>query len=188
LAALSQKDIDLQGTNVQKQILSSEVYSKSRYVGVYLSMGKELPTQLILNDLLRPDSGKVCFIPFIDNSQNKIKMLKVNSEADIKENFKPNKWGILEPINHDQRENALDAKTLDLLIVPGLAFSLRGARCGRGKGYYDRFIEESETVMVNVGLPPPITLGVGFSCQEVEDIPMMPTDKYLNKVLFPHRD
>eukprot|EP01013_Petalomonas_cantuscygni_P020055 TRINITY_DN38205_c0_g1_i1.p1 TRINITY_DN38205_c0_g1~~TRINITY_DN38205_c0_g1_i1.p1 ORF type:complete len:329 (+),score=28.45 TRINITY_DN38205_c0_g1_i1:30-1016(+) len=34
------------------------------------------------------------------------------------------------------------AGTLDVVFVPGLAFDAAGRRCGRGKGYYDRFLAE----------------------------------------------
>jgi len=47
------------------------------------------------------------------------------------------------------RENMLD---VDLVIVPGVVFDEKCARYGRGKGYYDRFLEvlPKKTIMIGI--------------------------------------
>jgi 5-formyltetrahydrofolate cyclo-ligase len=62
----------------------------------------------------------------------------------------------------------------DLVIVPGLAFDLTGARLGRGKGFYDRWLAANPTVR---------TLGVCFKCQILERIPAEPHDVRVNAIL-----
>ncbi len=47
-----------------------------------------------------------------------------------------NRWGIPEPM----RNNPVDVRLLDLIIVPLLVCDLYGNRIGYGKGYYDRFL------------------------------------------------
>jgi len=46
------------------------------------------------------------------------------------------KFGILEPIGDG---TPVSASEMDLVFVPGMAFSEDGVRLGRGKGYYDKF-------------------------------------------------
>ncbi|MCE9519416.1 MAG: 5-formyltetrahydrofolate cyclo-ligase [Verrucomicrobia bacterium] len=59
---------------------------------------------------------------------------------------------------------------LDVVLVPGLAFSFRdGARLGRGKGYYDRVLAKLK--------PDARVIGVGFSVQMIESIPREPHDQ-----------
>jgi 5-formyltetrahydrofolate cyclo-ligase len=60
-----------------------------------------------------------------------------------------------------------------LLIVPGLAFTKLGDRLGRGKGYYDRYLENFKGV----------TIGVAFNEQILEELPLDSHDRKLNFVV-----
>ncbi|MEM9167077.1 MAG: 5-formyltetrahydrofolate cyclo-ligase [Planctomycetota bacterium] len=62
----------------------------------------------------------------------------------------------------------LPLERLDLVIVPGLAYTCSGGRLGRGAGFYDRFLARLEPSTVRVGL----ALGV----QMREELPTEPTD------------
>lgn len=64
---------------------------------------------------------------------------------------------------------------MDIIIVPGLAFSEHGDRLGYGGGYYD---------VVLAGLSPSTqTIGVAFQCQRGWDIPCEPHDQRVGVVV-----
>lgn len=62
---------------------------------------------------------------------------------------------------------------IDLVIVPGRAFDLEGHRLGRGKGFYDVFLENYTGVKI----------GLCFDFQLKETIPFEPFDCVMHKVI-----
>ena len=68
-----------------------------------------------------------------------------------------------------------DPATVDVVIVPGLAFTVAGDRLGQGGGWYDRFLPRTR--------PGCTTIGVGFEPQLVESIPTEPHDVRLDVVI-----
>lgn len=77
----------------------------------------------------------------------------------------PGRWGIWEPT--DEAPLLSDYSRLDLVVVPGVAFSSDGKRLGRGKSFYDRFLPL---------VPRAAFVGVCYPCQLVEQIPADPWD------------
>lgn len=65
-------------------------------------------------------------------------------------------FNIEEPTGDD----TADMSDIELVIVPGVAYDRHGNRIGRGKGYYDRLLRDTEAV----------TMGVAFACQLCDDI------------------
>jgi 5-formyltetrahydrofolate cyclo-ligase len=45
-------------------------------------------------------------------------------------------YGIMEPVCGE----AIAPEEIDVMIVPGVVFTPEGGRCGRGKGYYDKYM------------------------------------------------
>ena len=78
--------------------------------------------------------------------------------------------GILSP-----RGEAVDPETIDLVIVPGLAFTTAGARLGRGGGHYDRFLP---TLRRGCSV-----VGVCFAEQLLDELPCEPHDGNMDVVV-----
>jgi 5-formyltetrahydrofolate cyclo-ligase len=184
LSNLPQNEMLRQGYIIQNKLLRSEIYKRSRAIGIYISTEREVPTRLIIDDILQPASEKICYVPQVLNG-TEMRLVRVYSLHDL-ESFPFNKWSIPEPPKEDNREDALESVNLDLLIVPGIAFDKKGRRLGRGKGFYDRFIQKCEDVMALHNKPKPILVGLAFSQQIVDEIPVDPHDKILDYVLTPN--
>lgn len=80
-------------------------------------------------------------------------------------------YGLLEPI--EAKTKAVSIDSIDLLIVPGLAFTVEGYRLGVGGGYYDRFLLKYKGE----------TVALAFESQLVPSLPMEPHDLPVGKII-----
>jgi 5-formyltetrahydrofolate cyclo-ligase len=64
---------------------------------------------------------------------------------------------------------------LDLIVVPGLAFTTDGNRLGRGAGFYDRFLSTIPGTTVKIG--------VCFEVQQLSHLPQEPHDVRMDAVV-----
>lgn len=95
----------------------------------YVSFGSEVST----HDMMRRCfGGKTVLAPRVNGNE-----LHVHELASMDE-LKSGAFGILEPVTGLPE---VDPATVQIVLVPGAAFDLRGHRIGYGKGYYDRMLE-----------------------------------------------
>ena len=87
-----------------------------------------------------------------------------------------NTFGIWEPVAGEK----IDAKSLDLVCAPLVAFDQDGHRIGMGGGYYDRYF--SFLANRNRWRQPKL-IGLAFDCQKVEKIRPNPWDIRLYSVV-----
>ncbi len=78
-------------------------------------------------------------------------------------------YGIAEPVG----EPFTDYDSIDLIVVPGLAFDNTGRRLGRGKGYYDKLLPQIKAPK----------LGICFPFQLVDEVPAEPFDFRMDGVI-----
>ena len=81
----------------------------------------------------------------------------------------PGRFGIREPAPGPKPEQ------LDLIVVPGLAFTAEGSRLGRGAGFYDRFLSSVPHSTVKIG--------VCFEFQCLSEIPQKSHDVKMDAVV-----
>lgn len=79
-------------------------------------------------------------------------------------------FGILEP----EGKEIVSPEEVDLVIVPGVAFSPAGHRLGRGKGFYDRLFPR---------MPHAVRVGVCLRTQLVDEVPFEPHDTLMDAVI-----
>lgn len=157
-----------QSRKVAEKLIRHPRFLKSRKILVYVSLPSEIDTLLLLKEILK-QKKQLC-VPRIDDAAKKLWILEVR---DMKE-LQPGSYGVLEPPMEKSR--IVKEEELDLIIVPGLGFDNRGARVGRGMGYFDRLL---------AGTPKAFKIGLAFKCQMMDEIPVDEHDVLMNEVVFP---
>jgi 5-formyltetrahydrofolate cyclo-ligase len=61
--------------------------------------------------------------------------------------FRKGSYNVPEPVS----DHLVSAETFDMVIVPLLAFDLKGFRVGYGKGFYDRYLKECRADCIKLG-------------------------------------
>ena len=84
----------------------------------------------------------------------------------------PGAFGIAEP---GPEARLCDPSEIDLVVVPGTAFTASGVRCGRGRGYYDKYLSQQGVHAVKAG--------VCFAHQLVGELTAEPHDVAMDYVI-----
>lgn len=134
----------------------------------FLSFRSEVETREMVEDNL--DRGNRVLIPKSEPAERK---LIPSQLLDFEKDLAPGFYGIPEPGPGALRP--VEPREIDLLIVPGVAFDLRGNRLGYGGGYYDRFFERLRPAVPLVAL--------AFELQLVPRVPVDPWDRPMDWIV-----
>jgi len=134
--AMSMVDVERKSTLAANKFLLSDLYINSKCIMLYMPLGNETDTRLIIKKALA-DKKKVV-LPVTDMVNTDI----IPCIIDENTPFKTGAYLIDEP---DTTKKASEEE-IDVVLVPGIAFGRNGARVGFGKGYYDRFLSGTKAV------------------------------------------
>ena len=136
----------------------------SDYVGSYVDYNFELSTNS-LNKYLIEKNINIC-LPKINSQSKEINFFKFSTGTKLIKN----KYNILEP------EVTNEIIFPKLVLVPLLAFNESGFRLGYGGGFYDKYFSSQEEKDI-------IKVGLGFSFQKANQIPIESHDQKLDWIL-----
>ena len=151
-------DRQLRSVALWAQVAELDAYRDARVVMAFAAMPSEPDTDGLFARLDR--DGKTLVLPRIVGDHIEAAELGDGTVAAV--------WGIREP-----QGPTVDPTSIDLVIVPGVAFTLDGGRLGHGKAYYDRFLP----------LVRAVTVGACFDEQLVDELPLEPHDVRLHHVI-----
>lgn len=148
----SLEDVEASSVKICEQYFAGFSPDKPTTVHVFLPILKhrEIDTWQIIRLLWEKFPQCRVAVPITNFQTHELEHYIITPETEIKENH----WGIPEPVNAQQISEA----EIDVILLPLLAFDMRGHRLGYGKGYYDRFLAKCrpETVRIGLSLLPPV--------------------------------
>ncbi|MFH0749359.1 MAG: 5-formyltetrahydrofolate cyclo-ligase [Candidatus Gottesmanbacteria bacterium] len=159
LSASEKRFADIQ---ITKSLMSLRVYKNAKSICTYVSMPSEVNTHQIIREALLAKGSII--IPKVQGITLELYSIRSFEELSI------GPYGFLEP--HIRRAH-VPIQTIDLFIIPGLAFGRDGSRLGTGKGYYDRLLQD-------VHVP---VIGLSYDRQLFDTIPHSAKDKKIDIII-----
>ncbi|MEY8347802.1 5-formyltetrahydrofolate cyclo-ligase [Bacillus cereus] len=140
-------------------------WKDAQTIGITLSMENEVNTYAIIEQAWR--EGKKVAVPKCNRETRTMTFRQITNFNQLETVY----MSLREPIPALTVE--VEANGIELLFVPGVAYTRRGERIGYGGGYYDRYLAEYEG----------ITLSLAFDFQMVNYIPTEPFDQNVQKII-----
>ena len=146
------------------KLLKKINFKSENNLGIYYPCSNEVNVLAISN--LEYFKNFSLLLPVINNN-NSIHFFSWKK----KDILKINKFGIPEPLNKKKF-------TPNVLLVPLLAYDKKKNRLGYGKGYYDKYLGKLKKFGKKM-----ITIGVAFSFQKHDNLPVNINDVKLDYIL-----
>lgn len=115
-----------------ERIAASRTFQQSKHIAFYLANDGEMDVSLLIKHAWQ--QGKECYLPVLAKP-NTQRLWFIPYTPTTK--LKNNRFGIPEPL-HSHKTRLQKTLSLDLILMPLVAFDLEGNRVGMGGGFYDR--------------------------------------------------
>lgn len=167
---LSQEEIFSKSKQIKNILFNLEEYCVSKVILSYISFSSEVNTfEIIKESILK---GKKVVVPI---SIKEKRELLLSTLCNFEEELTLGSYNILEPKKEYIR--IISSNEINLILVPGIAFSKQGDRIGYGKGYFDRLLSKITCFKI----------GLAFNFQIIEQITPSQFDIKVDKIITEER-
>lgn len=139
---------------------SHPAFQEAQTLLLYHSLKDEVQTHLFID---KWSKSKRIILPVVAGDELELRLYTRTDDLVI------GAYGIAEPIG----ELFTDYNSIDLAIIPGVAFDKTGHRLGRGKGYYDKLLPHISAAKI----------GICFPFQLIDEVPAESFDIRMNTVI-----
>lgn len=150
---------------IAQKLYHEQIWVEAKTIGITVSNIPEVDTFQIIRKAW--ELNKQVVVPKCQPSEKTLSFRVLERFSQLESVY----FGLFEPIVQETRGTTKEE--IDLLIVPGLAFTRNGERLGFGGGYYDRYLQEY----------PGSTLSLAFTEQLIPALPIEQFDIPVAKII-----
>ncbi|MDQ0205591.1 5-formyltetrahydrofolate cyclo-ligase [Alkalicoccobacillus murimartini] len=165
LSTLSMEDHQQLSELIAHTLYQQPYWKKARTVALTVSRMPEVDTEPIIDRAWQ--EGKKVVLPRINKETREMRFYEVDTTQQLEETI----FQLREPIP-SLTIHRLPSE-IDLMIVPGVAFTDEGHRLGLGGGYYDRYLPYFEGTTVSLLFPE----------QHIDSIPIEAHDSLIHHLV-----
>jgi 5-formyltetrahydrofolate cyclo-ligase len=130
------------------------IYQQCESVMFYLAMPEEVQTERMIRDAL--SCGKRVCVPLLGEKYGEMTAAEIKSLDDLI----VGKYDLKMP--NQETARIVSPSSIQMVVIPAVAFDRAGNRLGLGAGYYDRFLAEARDSVL---------IGMAWECQLVNKLP-----------------
>lgn len=146
-----------------EHLANTWLYRRARRIAFYFAQGNEANLEQLMHDAWA--SGKQVYLPILGlRYSGQLWFVPCQVDTPVYQN----RFGIDEPV-HASHERRTPLRSLDLILMPLVAFDQQGNRLGMGGGFYDKTLAGLNASCQVWSRPRRI--GIAYSLQGVDAIP-----------------
>jgi 5-formyltetrahydrofolate cyclo-ligase len=169
---LPAEERDALSAHVADNLWSLPAFATARSVLFFISFRSEVNTVPMIERAIA--DGKTTCLPSTDVESRGMIASRV---LDMEKDLVLGNYDILEP--RPEAVRPVPAGSIDVVIMPGVAFDASGRRLGYGGGYYDRFLGKCS--------PRCRLIALAFELQLVDEVPCAEHDRLIHTIVTENR-
>mgnify|MGYP001559702379 FL=1 len=175
-------------TAIRKRLFALKEFKDAGSILFYASFRSEVDTMLSIKNALKLNRRVI--LPVVDSKKRELNLYEIKDVSELAAGY----MGIPEP--YITRKRKINLADIDIAIVPGAGFDVKGNRIGYGAGYYDKLLSGTRAQVAGVSKkeltpdpqsPPPFLIALAFDEQIVPLIPDERHDVKMDKIITDKR-
>jgi 5-formyltetrahydrofolate cyclo-ligase len=138
---------------MSERLIESETFTRAKVVAAYAALRFEIDPRAVVERACA--LGKIVGLPRFVATSGTLELALYRPGDELVESH----FMVKQP---SESAPTIDLASVDLVLVPGIAFDARGQRLGFGQGYYDRFLPR---------MPSAVRVGLSFELQMLVEVP-----------------